>query len=204
MLSQIQIIEKPDWVSWEEIKQCLGKAHSVNQKNGFNMVKCQWPIEKIRESIGKNGVMLVALDGKKVVGTAAIGEKYGTKWYTKGRYAYMSLASVLPEYNGCGIYKNLIRQREEIAKTHGYSVFLLDTHEMNKKIRNISESNGYYLVSLFRVYDHYNVMMAKWPAGCPYSKFYCQFRFYLSWVDAHLRTWLYKPYCIVKKIMRRN
>ena len=89
----IQIIEKPDWVSWDDIKQCLFEAHSVNRAKGINMDHYQWPTEKIKESLGENGFMLVALDGDKVVGTAGIGEKFGNKWYSKGRYAYMCFAA---------------------------------------------------------------------------------------------------------------
>lgn len=187
-IEHIEIVEKPDWVTWDEIKQCLILSHSANLTRGFDMVKYKWSIEKIQESIGENSVVLVALDGRKVVGTAAVGVKYRTSWYINGYYAYMSLAGVLPEYSGHGLYKRLIHCREEIAKSSGCSVFLLDTHEKNRKIRNIAQANGYRLIGFFRVNKHHNVLMAKWPAGCPYSVFYCRFRLCLSWIRAHLST----------------
>lgn len=199
MASQIQIIEKPDWVSWEDIKQCLYDAHSVNRSVGVNMVKYQWPIEKIKQSIGENGVILVALDGQRVIGTSAVGEKFGTVWYKRGRYAYMSLSCVLPEYSGQGIFKRFEKNREEIARLKGLDVFVTDTHESNKRRRQIAEVNGYRLVDYFRVGDHYNVALAKWPKGCPYSKIYCQFRYYLSWTYAHIRTFLSKGYHTIHK-----
>lgn len=183
MDSNIQIMEKPDWVSWEDIKNCLMEAHSVNRAKGINMSHYQWPAEKIRDAIEPNGVMLVALDGKKIVGTAAICERQGgVAWYAKGRYAYMGFAGVLPEYNGRGIYKELIRRREKIAIDQGYTIFLFDTHEKNKKIQSIAKANGYRMVSFIRVKskDHYNVIMTKWPKHCPFSSVYCQLRFFLS------------------------
>lgn len=189
MDSNIQIMEKPDWVSWEEIKNCLMEAHSVNRAKGINMSHYQWPAEKIRDEIEPNGVMLVALDGKKIVGTSALCEKKGGKvWYAKGRYAYMGFAGVLPEYNGLGIYKKLCRKREEYAAINDYQVFVLDTHEKNLRLQNIAKSNGYRLVGYFRTSnkDHFNVVMAKWPKGCPYSVYYCRARYFLSVVYAHL------------------
>ena len=188
MLPEIKIIEKPDWVSWDDIKQCLVDAHAVNRARGINMAHYQWPAEKIREYIGHDGVILVALDGKKVVGTAAISRKVSDGWFAKGEYAYMCFASVLPQYNGQGIYSRLIQLREKIALEQNYTVFVLDTHEKNTKIRKISQSNGYRLVGYIRAKsnDHYNVVMAKWPAVRPHSKLYCRFRFYISWIRAHL------------------
>ena len=199
MSTDIQIIEKPEWISWDDIKQCLEESHSVNRERGINMIKYRWTVEKIRESMGINGVMLVAIDGKKVVGTAALGERERETWYVKGRYAYMSLACVLPQYSGCGIYKKLLSRREEIAKSRDYSVFLLDTHEKNTKIQNIAKSAGYQCVSYFNVTDHYNVIMAKWPAGCPYSETYCKFRVCLSWINSRIKKLLWPLYRIVKK-----
>lgn len=188
MLSDIQIIEKPDWVSWEEIKQCLFNAHSVNRAKGINMTHYQWPAEKIREYIGTNGKMFVALDGKKIVGTAAIIEKRGKSWYTNGRYAYLGFDGVIPEYNGRGIFKKMDEFRKEKALSLRYSILLLDTHEKNKKRIHIAKLNGYRLVNYFRVKSdgHCNVVMAKWSDGCPYSKIYCKVRFYFSFFRVHI------------------
>lgn len=190
MASQIQIMEKPEWVSWEDIKQCLYEAHSINRAKGINMTHYQWPVEKIREYLGPNGVVLVALDGDKVVGTVAIREGYGKSWYAKGKYAYMCFAGVLPQYNGMGIYGKLVQLRENIAKDLKYNVWIFDTHRKNTKIQKIALLNGYRLVGYFRVMSdgHCNVVMAKWPNGCPYSKLYCRCRFILSWIRVRLWT----------------
>ena len=190
MNSEVQIVEKPEWISWDEIKQCLMDSHAVNRARGINMTHYQWPVEKIKESLGKNGVMFVALDGKKVVGTAAIGEKNGNAWYARGRYAYMCYAGVLPEYSGRGIYKALVSKREEIAKELGYYVLILDTHRKNKRIQEIALKNGYKFVRFFLTNskDHYSVVMVKWLNGCPYSSFYCWRKYLLSKIKTLLRT----------------
>lgn len=189
MKSSIQIIKKPDWVSWEDIKQCLYEAHSVNRAKGINMAHYQWPAEKLKQSLGKNGFMLVALDGEKVVGTAGIGEKFGNKWYVKGRYAYECYASVLPEYAGKGIYKMLEIRREAKVREDGYDVLIGDTHSKNSHRIDIALKNGFRLVRFFRAAskDHYSVVIAKWLNECPYSSFYCWIKFQTSKLHALIR-----------------
>ena len=196
MVSKIQIIEKPDWISWEGIKQCLIDAHSVNRAKGINMPTDKLPTDRIREVVENNGVMLVALDGKKIVGTAAIIEKQSMSWYVKGTYAYFGFAGVIPKYSGQGLYKKLYQFREEIAKSKGYSVFVLNTHEENKSILHLAKLNGYRLVSYFheKREGQCNVVMAKWPAGCPFSKIYCRVRFYYSYFRVHLSILLHNKH----------
>ena len=186
----ITVVEKPDWVLWEDIQQCLYDAHSVNRANGINMSHYQWSVEKIKETIGEKGVTLVALDDKKVVGTASFGEKYGHFWYANGRYAYLCFAGILPEYNGRGIYKALCEKREEIAKSLGYSIMVLDTHYFNRRLQRISADNGFRFVRFFRAStkDHYSVVMAKWLDGCPYSKFYCHWKYEVCKIKTLLLT----------------
>jgi len=182
MKSSIQIIEKPDWVSWEDIKQCLYEAHSVNRAKGINMTHYQWSAKKIKESLGENGFMLVALDGDKLVGTAGIGEKFGNKWYVKGRYAYECFASVLPEYAGKGIFKMLDIMREAKVREDGYDVLIGDTHSKNYHRIDIALKNGFRVVRFFRAAskDHYNVAIAKWLNECPFSDGFIRKQFLIS------------------------
>lgn len=187
--SSIQIIEKPEWVSWDDIKQCLYEAHSVNRAKGISMAHYQWSAEKIQESLGEGGFMLVALDGDKLVGTAGIGEKYGNIWYANGRYAYECYAGVLPDYAGKGIYKMLEIRREEKAKEEGYDVLIGDTHSKNTHRIEIALKNGFRLVRFFRAAskDHYSVVIVKWLNGCPYSSFYCWIKFEVSKLQTLIR-----------------
>lgn len=182
MTDNIQVIGKPDWVSWDDIKQCLVEAHSVNRAKGVNMSHPLWPAEKIKESIGENGVVLVALDGDKLIGTAAISDKTGGVWYAEGSYAYLCFDAVIPEYAGKGVFKLLDRKREQIARERGYNILLFDTHINNKHRQRIAQINGYRLVRFFRVAskDHYNVIMVKWLDGSPYSDFYCRWKYWAS------------------------
>jgi len=189
-LEDIVIQEKPDWVSWEDIKECLYNAHAVNRAKGINMTHYLWPVEKIQKSLGNNGVMFVALDDKRVVGTAAIAEKSGNAWYNHGRYAYMCFAGVLSEYNDRGIYKALVCKREVYAQKKGFHVLQLDTHKQNKHLQKIALKNGYRYVRFFLASsnDHYSVVMVKWLNGCPYSNIFCWGKYQWSKLKTIVRT----------------
>ena len=177
MNTEINIIEKPDWVSWDEIHEVLWKAHADNRNNGVVMRYPSLSGEEICQKIEGHGKMFVALDGEKVVGTAALTIKQFSLWCGKGSYAYLCFASVLPEYNGKGIYKALSLRREELALSMGLVRIIGDTHENNKHRLDIAKKTGYKFVDYKYYKDHYNVVMVKWLNGCPYTEFRCKIEF---------------------------
>ena len=179
MMKEIQVTEKPDWVSWDEIHKTLWEAHEQNRKRGINMAYPSLPGEKIREMIEGNGKMYIALDGTKVIGTAGITPVKRNLWCGKGEYAYCCFASVLPDYNGMGIYKQFCLVREEAAKELGIDCLLFDTNKHNAHVININNKNVFKTVDLKILKDHHNVVMVKWLNGCPYSDFHCQLQFTL-------------------------
>lgn len=174
---KISIVEKPDWVSWDEIHQVLWKAHADNRNNGVVMRYPSLSGEEICQKIEGNGKMLCAIADGKVVGTAAIIVKSSHLWCGKGNYAYCCFASVLPEYNGKGIYKVLDLKREELALTLQLTRMLGDTHENNKHRLDIAKKAGYKFVDYKYYKNHYNVVMVKWLNGCPYTEFRCKIEF---------------------------
>jgi GNAT superfamily N-acetyltransferase len=190
MNQNIQIIEKPEWVSWDEIHNVLWRAHEKNRQNGIIMALPALHGNLIREKIEGHGKMFVALDGEKVVGTAALTIKQFSLWCGKGSYAYLCFASVLPEYNGKGIYKALNLRREELALSMGLVRIIGDTHENNKHRLDIAKKTGYKFVDLKICKDHYNIVMVKWLNECPYSNFYCNLQFTLRKAYKKLR---FKP-----------
>ena len=178
MEHNIKIIEKPEWVSWDEIHNVLWRAHEKNRQNGIIMTLPALPGNLIREKIEGHGKMFVALDGEKVVGTAALAIKQYSLWCGKGSYAYCCFASVLPEYNGKGIYKALDLRREELALSMGLVRIIGDTHENNQHRLDIAKKAGYKFVDYKYYKNHYNVVMVKWLNGCPYSEFRCKIEFH--------------------------
>ena len=193
MESNIQIVEKPDWVTWDDIKQCLFEVHAVNRSKGINMTHYQWPAEKIKEFIGEQGTILVALDGNKLIGSAAIKEGSKSHWYVSGKYAFVCFDGVMPEYSGQGIFRLLDSKREDKAKELGYDVLVFDTHEKNTYRQRIALKNGYRYVrySLVSTKDHFNVVMAKWLNGCPYSERFCKWKYFISKLQTKLKAKLF-------------
>ena len=183
-MKDICIIPRPQNVSWTQIKECLMISHESNRSKGIHMSHYLWSAEKIGEFVEESGVMFVALDGEKVVGTLGIKEKIGNYWFIKGRYAYLCFGSMLPDYRGYGVYKALNKACEEYAAKNHLNVLVLDTHCKNRHMQDISKKGGYRFIRFFqsRNKDHYCVAMAKWLDSCPFSSFYCKLRYYSSWM----------------------
>ena len=184
----ITIIEKPDWVSWDAIHEVLNQAHKANRDKGIVMRKPSLPGSLIEKEIGKDGVMLIALDGTSIVGTAALLFRNCSTWFNKGPYGYMCFASVLPEYAGNGVYKRLCEEREKIAKNRGLKGLLFDTHHKNTRVIEINLRNGFKRVAAKNYGDHWNTIMFKRLDDKPYSKARCLLFYYYSALVACIIT----------------
>lgn len=179
MDNSIQIIVKPEWISWDDIHNVLWKAHEKNRESNIIMTFPSLPGEIIKEKIGKRGKMFVALRNNILIGTAAIKIKQQSLWCGKREYVHCCFASVLPEYNGLGIYKRFNLIREEEAKKMGFHHILFDTHIKNDKVIKINKKNGFKKVDISIRKGHKNVILVKWLDGCPYPNFYCSFQFFI-------------------------
>lgn len=186
-MSNIKIVEKPDWVSWETIHEVLVAAHAENRSKGVIMAYSVQPADQIAKICSK-GVMFVALDGDKVVGTAAIILQKENRWYYKGVVAYMTFAGVLPEYAGKGIYKQLSVTREQRAMDMDISVVMGATHEKNYRRLEIEKQLGAKFVQLRAGQDHYNVIFIRYLKGsCPFPDWYISIMFNASKILYKLR-----------------
>lgn len=177
---KISIVEKPDWVSWDEIHSVLWKAHARNREKGIIMSYPSLTGEEIKRRVEKNGKMFIALDGQNVVGTLALKIKKGHKWYNKGTYGYLCFGAVLPDYSGKGIYRSMYKVAESTALNMGISVITRDTNEHNARMLKISKQEGYHFVECKAYKDHFNIVRAKWLDGCPYPSWYIKLKFHLS------------------------
>lgn len=191
MNKDIRIIEKPDWVSWDEIHEVLWISHEKNRTRGINMALPSLPGEKIKEKVEKgNGKMFVAIQNGKLIATAAVLVKMINLWCYKGDCAYLCFASILPEYTGKGLYKSLYKYIERESISMSMKGIMFDTHEKNTRMLEINSRNGFKKVDLKICKDHYNIMMMKWLGKCTYSDAYCKSMFYIRKIYKKLR---YKP-----------
>ena len=194
MNTDIVIIEKPDWVSWDDIHEVIWKAHGENRKNGILLATPYLSGEDLKQKIEGRGLLLVALIQKKVVATAAIIKVNESLWCWNGDFAYMGFASVLPEYKGTGIYKALCLRREKEAKKRGLCHLLFNTHSKNSEVIAYGKKHGYRCVDVIQYDDHYNVKMIKRLNDCPYPDWYCEFQFKIHFLYRTIKYRLVKVY----------
>lgn len=188
MDSVIQIIEKPDWVSWDEIHDVVWQAHAQNREKGIVMRYPSLQGEEIRQRIEGKGKMFVALDDTKLVGTAAYSIKKAPLWCGKGYYGYYCFASLLPSHRKMGIYPRLCEIREKELVKQGIHRIMMDTHESNKRELSLARKQGFIPVDLVARKDHYSVLMVKWLDGCPYSSFRCSLNYHLRRLMVKIRS----------------
>lgn len=179
MADSLQIIEKPEWVSWEEIHQVLWKAHEQNRQKGIFMLLPTRSAEELQKYVD-GGKMFVATDGDRVIGTLALVVKEGKQWYNKGRFGYLCLGAVLPDFSGKGIFRLLYDVAEKEALRLRLPVLTRDTNEKNVRMLKISKKEGYHFVAYRACRDHFNIVRAKWLQTCPFSPWYIKLRFLLS------------------------
>lgn len=179
MNSNIQIVEKPDWVSWDDIHDVVWRAHAQNREKGIVMRYPSLQGEEIRQRIEGKGKMFVALDGTTLVGTAAYSVKNSSLWCGKGDYGYYCFAAILPSYRKMGIYPKLCEIREEEMVKQGIHRIMMDTHEGNKRELALARKQGFIPIDFVVRKDHNSVLMVKWLDGCPYSSLLCKGQFLL-------------------------
>lgn len=178
-MSDIQYMEKPDWVSWEEVCDCIHKANTVNDKKGFHMLFSEISPDEIKADL-KEGKCFVALCGKKVVGTLSYKIRNLKKWYVWGKVIYYGYDGILPEYRGTDVYFGLSDLRDKFVRESGIRNHQFHTAENNKSVIKINKIYGYKLV-LFKPTakgaNYYSVTMVKWDDGCPFPDWFVNFMF---------------------------
>ena len=190
-MNNIIIKEKEDNISWEEIRSCLIAAHAENFSNGIVMKNPSLPASEIEKKIkNENGKMYVAMDGDKVIGTAAYSIRRNKVWFCQSEYINLCFVAILPNYGGRGIYKALHMYIEKERERLNLPLLVFDTHENNKRMIKINERNGFRKVDYKRCGDHCNVMMAKWVGRCPYSSIYIYYKYWTSYVSVCLKSYL--------------
>lgn len=192
MENKLQIIEKPDWVTWEDIHNVLWQAHAQNRKKGIIMRFPSLPGEEIRQFIEDKGKMFCIIAEGKVVGTGAIILKNINLWTSNipEVVGYQCFVSVLPNYKGKGIYKQFNIFSENYLRQLNINKLMMDTHERNMHIQNILKKNNYKFVDYKFYFDHYNVVMMKWLDGCPYSETRLKYEYFKRKLKIKLKRYL--------------
>lgn len=170
-MDEIKVMEKPEWISWDDIHELLFTAHKKNIAKGFTMTSANASGEELQKKLGEKGKCFVALCGDKLVGTISVSFFTGHSWYNKGQLvAHTMLSGILPKYQGIGITDDLNKLRDAYIHEIGAKMIHADTAENNKIVRMNAKRNGFIEVSYYAPQsDHYSVNFVKWFEGCPFS-----------------------------------
>ena len=172
-------MEKPDWVPWEDVIDCIRAADTVNQKKGLHMHIATVKPDEMKEDL-KDGKCFVALHEGKVVGTTSYKIRKLRRWYRRGKVIYYSYDGILPEYRGTDVYFALKEIQNKSVKESGIRVHQFHTAEKNKTVIKINLKYGFKLV-LFKPNSlnlhYYSVTMVKWEDGCPFPDWFVNFMF---------------------------
>ena len=174
-MKEIVIIEKPDSVSWEEIRNTLIEAHRENLKNGLVVRSTMLTSEQLREQVG-DGQCFLAYDGDELVGVSAVRIKQCNQWFCHGKVAHFLLDSVIIDYQGRGIYSLLQKARYSYVEEKGITIITTNTAENNKRMVSLLPKLGFHRAAMFHAIDtdHYSITWVKWLSEEP-----CK---YIRWI----------------------
>ena len=211
-MEEIRVMEKPDWVSWDDIHKLLMAAHKKNIEKGIVMKYPQMPGEEIKKKLGDEGMCWVALCGDKLVGTTSVTFFQGKSWWNKNqKVAHGCFTGIIKEYQGIGITEEFNKRYREYIIQKGVYITEGDTAESNRIMRKIVENNGHKIVSFYAPSsNHYNVRFVKWLNGCPFSDKTINRRFRIAKTLTKLqykpgrvqRNWFIGKFCnLIKRII---
>ena len=181
-MEEIKVMEKPDWVTWDDIHKLLLTAHKKNIEKGMMMQVSHLSSEELEKRLGYKGRCFVALANDKLVGTTSVRFYEGESWYDRGLLvAHSKWSAILPKYQGIGITEELYQLRDTYIQEMGARMIHADTAENNLIVRKKAKMNGFVEVA-YRAYksDHYSVIFVKWLEKCPFDKKIIDRKFYIS------------------------
>lgn len=195
-MKDIVIIERPESLSWEEIRSTLVEAHRNNIDRGLVVRSTTLSANQLQEQVG-DGKCYVALDGEVLVGMLAVRPKPCDLWFCHGTVAHFLLGAVLPQYQGMGIYSRLEEHCYAFAKEQGISIITLNTAANNVRMVKMLPKQGFCRAKLFHTSDtdHFSITWVKWLENAP-SKALCWAHYMTSAIKA-------KVYYRLKKCLNK-
>ena len=181
-MGEIQFMEKPEWISWEEVRECMRSSHQTNTKLGFEMLNSKRTVDDLKNKM-KVVHLFVAIDDKKLVGLAGAKLIKMNKWWTRNVVSYHCFDAILPDYRGTDVYIGLKDIRDRFDKQNNVRIFQFNTAEHNKTIIRLTEKKGYKRVQFAPTGEganYYSITMVKWSDGCPHKDWFVVFMYKLS------------------------
>ncbi|MBO4827662.1 MAG: hypothetical protein J5506_10620 [Prevotella sp.] len=192
-MDEIKVMQKPDWVSWDDIHELILTAHKKNIEKGVVMNTTTMSGEELKNYIGENGRCFVAFCGDTLVGTTSVRIATGKRWYDKDKtVAKGMMSAIIKKYQGLGILEEMNELRDVFVAENNVQMLEGDTAENNTALREIVAKKGFKEVRFFPAYyqKHYSVEFVKWLGECPFTDRHIRTRFILSRVLTKMR---FKP-----------
>ena len=192
-MDEIRMMEKPEWVSWNDMHELLLAAHKKNIEKGVVMQTTTMTDDDIEKYLGEDGKCFVAFCGDALVGTTSVRVSKGDRWYDKDMIvAKGTMSAILPEYQGLGLLEDMNVLRDRYIAENGVQLLEGDTPEENVLVRKLVTKKGFKEVRFFPAshQNHYSVYFVKWLGECPFTDNYIHRRFKIS---EKLTKWQYKP-----------
>ncbi len=163
-MKEITVIQKPDYITYEEIQNLLSRAHTSNIKSGLIYRTAIQSSDELRNKIGSNGRCFIAVmkdenDEYILCGTITVCFIKINYWYYSGDVALIKLFGVDPSYKGKDVGKHLLDRAIKCAKQNNMDVVLLDSAEQNEIVYYMCIKKGFQLVDYCR-YDSNNFITA--------------------------------------------
>ena len=167
-MGEIQIIQKPEMVSYDDIHELIYLAHDSNRKKGFHVKTAEMSGKELENHIG-DGICFVAMDNDRLIGVTAVRVISRNTRFAKGKIADQILVAIHPDYTGKHISSNLHKAVVRYSEKKGLAQIELRTAADNLKMQKACIKWGFRYVD-FKAYsgiDHYTVVMMKWLVNRP-------------------------------------
>ena len=175
----IEIIQKPDQISLEQITDLLHEAHTSTAGKGMHFMAYTQTPEDTKRRLGNNGVFYVALCDGELAGCAAVRfHDKGKKWYCKDpEYAEIKMVAVGNQYKGLGLSNKLYEALEDYAFAR-CDFITMNTAVENTLVVERNKRHGWKVIDYcsWKSTDYYSVVMGKWK-NCPFSDRYIKTRY---------------------------
>ena len=189
-MSNIKIVEKPEFISWEEITDVIHDAYAEREKQNLHFAAFKsTPKENAQKII--DGKCFVALDGSKVEGVVFLScpscpyliNKNGQgKWYCDKNYGKVINLAVKEKYKSRGIGRKLLERLIEECKKQKLDSIMIDTSSKLKRLNKFYDSYGFKKVDYISwpTTNYYTIVRRLCLNGKKYNSLYRYIRYYFS------------------------
>ena len=179
-LEEIRIIPWTGQIPFSEISEMIRRAHANRKEITYNTTNITE--DDVQKRIRNGGVVYVAAEGQKVVGTMTICRQNSTGYYVTGNAAGIHYVAVDPEYAGHGIATRLLHECIQWAEDNNIQTILWNTAENNTAALSFCEKNGFKKVEClkYKSIEHFTVRLAYWMDKQPVSDMMRVMRYNIS------------------------